>query len=154
MPSFVASHVAELLRRGRRESPEDGLDGFAFVNVDEQRAFLVDDVGGCERILKTPLAFAYAVSIRRFIVVYLALVPLGLVDSAGWATPFVTMFISYPILVLDHIGTELQNPFSERSLGHLQLDEDTHESLQANLLAMLDDRRHPACKEAPAEVRS
>jgi len=140
MPSFVAGRVAALLRRGRAESPEDGLDGFAFENVDEQRALLLDDVGACERILKTPLAFAYAVTIRRFIVIYLALVPFGLVVSVGWATPLVTMFISYPILALDHIGTELQNPFAERSLGHLPLGE-ICASLQANLLAMLDEER-------------
>jgi len=140
MPSFVASEVAVLLRRGRAGSSEHGLDGFAFENVDEQRALLVDHVGGCERILETPLAFAYAVTIRRFIVVYLALVPFGLVDSVGWATPLVTMFVSYPILALDHIGTELQNPFSESSLGHLPLDE-LCASLQANLLALLDEER-------------
>ncbi|HTQ41282.1 MAG TPA: bestrophin family ion channel [Polyangiaceae bacterium] len=140
MPSFVASRVAALLRRGRTRSPEDGLDGFAFENVDEQRALLVDHVGACERILKTPLAFAYAVMIRRFIVIYLALVPFGLVDTVGWATPFVTMFVSYPILALDYIGTELQNPFSESSLSHLPLDE-ICASLQANLLAMLDVER-------------
>jgi putative membrane protein len=73
-------------------------------------------------------------------VIYLALVPFGLVSSAGWATPFVTMFISYPILALDHIGTELQNPFADRSLGHLPLGE-IYASLQANLLAMLDEER-------------
>lgn len=138
MPSFVSSEVAALLRRGRSESPQNGLDGFAFMEVDEQRALLVDHVGACERILKTPLAFAYAVMIRRFITVYLALVPFGLVDSVGWATPFVTMFVSYPILELDHIGTELQNPFAESSLGHLPLDE-ICAGLQANLLAMLED---------------
>jgi len=140
MPSFVTREVAALLRRGRAESPEDGLDGFAFENVEEQRELLLDDAGACERILKTPLAFAYAVTIRRFIVIYLALVPFGLVDSVGWATPLVTMFISYPILALDHIGTELQNPFAERSLGHLPLDE-ICAGLQANLLAMLDEER-------------
>jgi ion channel-forming bestrophin family protein len=137
MPSFVANQVAVLFRRGRRDSPEEGLDGFAFENVDEERAHLLDHLGGCERILKTPLAYAYDVTIRGFIVFYLALVPFGLVDSVGWATPLVTMFVSYPILALDHIGTELQNPFSETSLGHLPLD-DICASLQANLLAMLD----------------
>jgi putative membrane protein len=84
--------------------------------------------------------WCYAVTIRRFIVIYLALVPFGLVDSVGWATPLVTMFISYPILALDHIGTELQNPFAESSLGHLPLGE-ICASLQANLMAMLDGER-------------
>jgi putative membrane protein len=139
MPSFVAEEMALVLREGRRL--ENGLDGFGFLEVDKERALLMDHVGACERILKTPLAFPYAVIIRRFIVFYLILVPFGLVGFAGWATPFVTLFVCYPILALDHIGTELQNPFSERSLGHLPLDE-ICAGIQANLLALLEQSQH------------
>ena len=40
--------------------------GSRFENVDEQRALLLDDVGACERILKTPLAFAYHHCVTNF----------------------------------------------------------------------------------------
>jgi putative membrane protein len=138
MPSFVAGEIAFLLGEARRR--RDGFDGFAFIETDRQRELLVDDVGACERILKTPLAYPYSVMIRRFIVCYLALVPLGIVASAGWVTPFVTLLVSSPILALDHIGTELQNPFSERTLGHLPLDE-ICTNIEANLFALLERSR-------------
>jgi putative membrane protein len=136
MPSFVARELASLLGEARRRP--DGLDGFAFLEADRQCELLIDDIGACERIHKTPLAYPYAVMIRRFIVVYLVLVPFGLVASAGWATPAVTLFIAAPILALDHIGTELQNPFSESSLGHLPLDE-ICSNIEANLFALLTE---------------
>jgi ion channel-forming bestrophin family protein len=120
MPSYVAARLADLLRQARRD--RGGLDDFAFLQVDSQRAQLIDHLGGCERILRTPLAFAYAVKVRRFIVLYLVLLPFALVGPVGWLTPLVTMFVAYPLLGLDHIGTELQNPFSPRSLSHLPLE--------------------------------
>jgi putative membrane protein len=135
MPSFVARKIAVLLVEAR--GVRGGLDGFGFLQADRERALLVDHLGGCERILKTPLAYPYEVAIGRFIAVYLILAPFGLVEAAGWATPFVTMFISAPILVLDHIGTQLQNPFSKRSLGHLPLDE-ICAGIQADLFASLE----------------
>jgi putative membrane protein len=135
MPSFVAQKLASLLAAARGE----GMDGFAFMQADKERAQLLDHVGGCERILRTPIAYPYAVEIRRFIFAYLALTPLGLVESAGWATPLVTILVAFPILALDHIGTELQNPFSEQSLGHLPLDE-ICATIQGNVLAALNPR--------------
>lgn len=140
MPGFVAATLARVLREGRELG---ALDGFGFIQVDRERALLIDHIGACERILKTPLAFAYAVKIRRFIVLYLLLVPFGLVSSLGWTTPLVTMFISYPILALDHIGTELQSPFSVRSLSHLPLDE-ICKTIETNVLALLRQDPSPA----------
>ena len=47
------------------------------------------------------------------------------------------MLVAYPILGLDQIGVELQNPFSTRSLSHLPLD-DIAETIERDLLALLD----------------
>ena len=47
------------------------------------------------------------------------------------------MLIAYPILGLDQIGVELQNPFSTRSLSHLPLDE-IAQNIERDLLALLD----------------
>lgn len=132
MPSYVAARLADLLQQARHAGR---LDDFAFLQVDAQRAQLVDHLGGCERILRTPLAFAYAVKVRRFIVLYLALLPFALVGPVGWLTPLVTMFVAYPLLGLDYIGTELQNPFSKHSLSHLPLD-DICATIECDVMAL------------------
>ncbi|MBS2014041.1 MAG: hypothetical protein JST00_14220 [Deltaproteobacteria bacterium] len=118
MPSYVAGRIAALLRRARDEG---GLDPFAFIQLDRERAALLEHEGGCERILKTPIPKVYSVTIRRFVVFYLCAVPFALVATTGLFAPLYALFIAYPILSLEQIGAELQNPFVERSLSHLDL---------------------------------
>ncbi len=85
-------------------------------------------MGGCERIAKSPLPKAYGIEIRRFLIIFLLVLPFELVDKfdeslAILVTPLLTMLIAYPILALDEIGSQLQQPFSSTSLNHLTLDE-------------------------------
>lgn len=119
MPSYVAGRIARLLQRAR---DDHGLDPFAFLQIDRERAALVDHVGGCERILKTPIPKVYSVTIRRFVVIYLFALPFALAAPLGLLSPAYAVFIAYPILTLEQIGAELQNPFVSRSLSHLDLE--------------------------------
>jgi putative membrane protein len=134
MPSAVAMAIGNLLREA--VEPLD-MDRFAFVRAEEERAKLIDHVGGCERILKSPLPVAYSVQIRQFIFVFLVALPFGIVLKVDWLTPLVTMLVAFPILALDEIGVELQNPFSTDRLNHLPLD-DICNQLERNLLSLLD----------------
>lgn len=63
------------------------MDRFAFLQVDRERALLIDHIGACERILKTPLPLVYAIKIRRFIVLYMIIVPFALVGRVDELTP-------------------------------------------------------------------
>ncbi len=135
MPSAVSLRIAGLLREAR---DNDGLDRFAYMQAEAQRCLLIDHIGGCERILKTPLAKAYVVLIRRFLFLFFLSLPFALVARVGWLTPVFTMLIAYPLLALDHIAEDLQHPFSIRSINHLPLDEITA-TIERNLLALLGD---------------
>jgi hypothetical protein len=64
--------------------------------------------------------------------------PFALVDKVGWLTPIITMMVAYPLLSLDQIGIELENPFSLQRLSHLPLN-DICQTIENNLLALLDD---------------
>lgn len=121
MPSYVAMRLATLLQEAMTEHQ---LDRFAFLQIDKERAALIDHLGGCERILKTPLPLAYSIKIRRFIVLFLTLLPFALLQRVHqtWLIPFLTMLVAYPLISLDQIGDELQNPFSKTNLSHLPLD--------------------------------
>jgi putative membrane protein len=122
MPSFVALALAELLRQAREQH---GMDSFAFVQTDKERALLIDHVGACERILKTPLPRVYAIKIRRFIALFLLTLPIALLHKVErtWLIPLISMMVAYPIISLDQIGVELQNPFDLDRLSHLPLNE-------------------------------
>lgn len=139
MPSFVAWKLADLLRQA---CDRGELDRFAFMQVDRERALLIDHIGGCERILKSPLPLVYSIKIRRFISLFLLTLPLALIhrlngEWGDWLVPVITMLVAYPLLSLDQIGIELQNPFSQANLSHLPLD-DICGTIERNLTGMLD----------------
>jgi putative membrane protein len=139
MPTAVGLGISRLLREAVESR---GMDQFAFLRADEERARLIDHIGGCERILKTPLPIAYSIEIRQFIFVFLVSLPFGILDKVDWLTPLVTMLVAFPILALDEIGVELQNPFSTDHLNHLPLDEICHD-LERNVMGLLADRETP-----------
>lgn len=133
MPSYVSARIAALLADALKRQQ---IAGFAFQQADRDRALLLDHLGGCERIQKTPLPRAYAVKIRQFIFLFLLALPFALITRVGWLTPLVTILVAYPILALDEIGAELQQPFSKASLNYLPLDE-ICATIERNLLAQL-----------------
>ena len=139
MPSFVAVRLGDLLHEARDTLK---MDGFAFIQIDRERALLIDHIGACERIVKTPLPRAYSINIRRFIVFFLLMLPFSLLHllDNDWLVPFITMLVAYPLLSLDQIGVELENPFSTSNLSHLPLD-DISTDIERNVLSMLKDHQ-------------
>ena len=101
----------------------------------------MEHIGVCERILATPLPRIYSITIRRFIFLFLVLLPIALLQQSDklWSIPFFIMLVSYPLLTLDQIGVELENPFSVDCLSHLPIDE-LVAKLEANLLDLSKTR--------------
>jgi putative membrane protein len=134
MPLYVSNRLGQMLQEALDENQ---IERFAFMQAEQQRNTLIDHIGACERILKTPLAASLSVKIRRFLFLYLMALPLGIFDKVGLATPLIVMIVAYPLLSLDQISVELQNPFSRQRLSHLPLH-DICNTIQQNLLALLD----------------
>ena len=135
MPSAVALKLAELLQSACEDQQ---MDRFGFLQIDRERAELIDHIGACERILKSPLPLVYSIKIRRFIALFLLTLPFALLHrlNSDWLVPFITMMVAYPLMALDQIGIELQNPFSKANLSHLPLD-DISTTIESNLLGLL-----------------
>ena len=118
MPLFVSDKIAALLEQARFTQQ---IDLFTFAEFEKQRAALIDSIGGNERILKTPMPLVYAIKARRFILIYLLLLPFSLIEEAKMMSPLIAILVAYPLLSLDRIGIELQNPFARKNLSHLPL---------------------------------
>lgn len=136
MPILAAGKIAALLEQARARH---WLDVMVFREFEKQRGLLIDHAGGCERILKTPMPLVYAIKARRFILIYLLLLPFSLIAQAGLMLALIAMLVAYPLLALDRIGLELQNPFCQQNLSHLPL-EAICEGIKSNA-AMLADRQ-------------
>lgn len=82
-----------------------------FINIKGQHESLLDILGACERIKKTPIPFSYSVYIKVFISIYCLLLPFGLYLDFGWYTVPLTMFISFAMIGLELMAQEIEEPF-------------------------------------------
>ncbi|SDF53706.1 bestrophin family protein [Epilithonimonas hungarica] len=89
------------------------IDTIILSSIDVQLNHLSSIAGGCERIANTPLPFAYSVLLHRTVYLYCFWLPFGLVDTIGWMTPVIVLFISYTFIALDALIQEIQDPFDE-----------------------------------------
>jgi ion channel-forming bestrophin family protein len=134
MPLFVASKIAALVQQARLSQY---IDGFVFAKLEEQRILLIDYMGACERIQKTPMPLVYAIKSRRFILIFLLLLPFSLIENLGFSAVFIFFLVAYPLLSLDRIGLELQNPFVTQNLSHLPLHT-ICDTIKLHCLALLE----------------
>jgi ion channel-forming bestrophin family protein len=134
MPAFVALELGRMLREAREA---ETLDGWAFQEIDRERAILIDHIGACERILRTPLPRVHTIKLRRFILIYLVGLPFMIVTPTVWVCPVVTILVAYPLFAIDQIAQELEEPFSRHRASHLPLDL-ICTTIEANLLALLE----------------
>ncbi|MEA5516524.1 bestrophin family ion channel, partial [Nodularia sp. UHCC 0506] len=72
---------------------------------------LVDNLGACERILKTPIPLAYTIHLKQLLLLYCCLLPFQLVESLGWWTGLIVALISFTLFGIEAIGLEIENPF-------------------------------------------
>ncbi|WP_437592370.1 bestrophin family protein [Sorangium sp. So ce1000] len=100
----ISERLAAFARAGR-------IERNMAVCAEEQLNVLVNCLGGCERILKTPTPLGYILLLQRGVALYLATLPLALVAALGVLTPFVTMLVAYPVLMIEALGEEFDDPF-------------------------------------------
>jgi putative membrane protein len=73
---------------------------------------LVDILGGCERILKTPQPIIYSLLLRKLVIFYCLLLPLEVIhDFHGFSVVIVT-FVSIILFGIEQIGSQLEQPFA------------------------------------------
>jgi putative membrane protein len=149
MPSYVAQQMAYMLSHAPHE--RNHLD-FGLLGLERARQALLGYIGSCERIASTPLPRVYVLKIRRFIAIYLFVLPLALVDKVGMATPFLVMLVAYPVLGMDRIAHELQSPFLTQKMSSLPLDQicQTIENNARFLLAQVDNAANTCSESDPA----
>jgi ion channel-forming bestrophin family protein len=96
--------LAEAHQRG-------AISEYVFVALDQNVQLLVDYLGACERIHRTPMPFAYMVHVRRVLLIYCYSLPLALVRDFNWWTIPATLFVAFVLLGIEEIGVEIEDPF-------------------------------------------
>lgn len=94
---------------------------------------MVDMLGGCERILRTPMPMAYAIHLKQLLLLYCLSLPFQMVGNLGWATGLVVALISFTLFGIEEIGIEIENPFGHDA-NDLPLD-----TICATMLRNIED---------------
>lgn len=81
--------------------------------MDQNVTALVDNWGGCERIMRTPVPFAYAQHIKSFLTLFCFTAPWAMVESMKWYTPIAAGVLAYGMFGIDEIGVEIEDPFGD-----------------------------------------
>jgi ion channel-forming bestrophin family protein len=74
---------------------------------------MVDNLGACERILRTPMPLAYAIHLKQLLLIYCLLLPFQVVEELRWWTAPAIALVSFTLFGIEAIGVEIENPFGD-----------------------------------------
>ena len=149
--THISSHVAERMTAKLLEARDKGLISDVILShMDQNIQLMIDYLGGCERIKKTPLPFAYMVHIRRALMLYCTTLPFALVNDFGTGAIVGTFLVAYIFFGIEEIGVEIENPFDgdENDLPLEKICETIDNNLRA-LLPAIDDRSSLSSRSRP-----
>lgn len=134
VPLAVATQLSRLIDDARRQGK---IGEIQQMGLDQNVQLLVDYLGACERIHKTPLPFAYVVHLRRALVLYCFTLPFALLEPFGWGAVIDTLFVAYTFFGIEEIGVEIEDPFGVDD-NDLPLER-ISDTIHANLTALLPE---------------
>ncbi|MEM6716566.1 MAG: bestrophin family ion channel [Cyanobacteria bacterium P01_C01_bin.147] len=107
------------------------LNAYQLAAMLAQVDILVNVLGGCERIEKTPIPLAYAIHLKQLLLLYCLALPFQIVSALGWWTAIAVGLISFAVFGIEAIGIEIENPFGHDA-NDLPLDT-ICETMQRNI---------------------
>lgn len=107
-PLDIAFWIGDYLQR---QYERGQLNVFQLTDLQNCIDEMVDVLGDCERILKTPVPLVYTIVLKTVTIAYFLISPLGMVGGLGWLTGLVTAFVSFIYLSISEVGAEIEEPF-------------------------------------------
>lgn len=107
-PLEVAFWIADYLQQ---QANRQTLNHYQLSTLQQLLNNMVDSLGSCERILKTPIPLAYAIHLKQLLLLYCLLLPFQLVGSLVWWTGPMVALVSFTLFGIEAIGIEIENPF-------------------------------------------
>ncbi len=130
--AMMTRRVVDLHRSGK-------IGDTMLLALDGNITALVDFLGGCERIAKTPVPFAYAHHIKTFVLLFCFTVPFAMVDALKWYTPLASAVLGFALMGIDEIGVEIEDPFGYDA-NDLPIDR-IRATIEQSTREILDDAR-------------
>lgn len=90
-----------------------GLSEARLLAIDTNLTSLIDSLGACERIARTPIPLAYAQHIKLLVTMFCFTAPFALVDALKNFTALGSAVFAYALFGIDEIGVEIEDPFGD-----------------------------------------
>jgi ion channel-forming bestrophin family protein len=102
--TWISSHLGRLGQLGQ-------IDSSKMRALDANLSALVQGLGGCQRIRRTPVPFAYAQHIKIFVLLFCYTVPFAMAESLHQYTWVAAAVLAFALFGIDEIGVEIEDPF-------------------------------------------
>jgi putative membrane protein len=146
LPLAVSRRLSEVFAEARKRGL---ISDYLQMTLDQNAQLLIDYMGACERIHRTPLPFAYVVHLRRALILFCYTLPFALLETFGWLMPVVTLVVTYIFLGIEEIGVEIEDPFGYDD-NDLPLERFC-QTIETNLRGVLDTPMEPFMPELVAD---
>ncbi|NIK91844.1 bestrophin [Mangrovimonas sp. CR14] len=106
------NQVASLLFKKTNILYQQGIiSGEQLLAVNNELEGFTNICGACERIKNTPIPHSYSTFLKKFIVFYVATLPMGYVFSLGYFVALAVPFVFYVLASLELIAEAIEDPF-------------------------------------------
>jgi putative membrane protein len=105
--SIVDLHARDI----KRAAKEGWINQFQQVELDRSLTNLIDRMGGTERIKNTIFPITYSAYIHMTIILFIAMLPFGLIEYFGYLEIPVVVAIAASFLLIEKMAINLQDPF-------------------------------------------
>ncbi|MBW4627593.1 MAG: hypothetical protein KME49_19335 [Brasilonema octagenarum HA4186-MV1] len=143
MPLEITRWLGDYLQQ---EYKRGVLTNYQLATIHTLMNDLMDNLGGCERILKTPIPTAYVIHLNQLVLIYCLILPFQFVKDLGWWTGLFVGIVSFALFGIEEIGVEIENPFGY-DYNDLPLDK-ICQSIQNNLEEFIASQTNQDSMEA------
>ena len=121
-PNAIANLIMSQVEALWKNKHISDIQQFILIN---QVCSMVDVLGRCERIKNTPIPIAYAFLLKFFIIIYVLILPFGLLNDLGWWSVPLVIIMYYIMMSIVLTAEEIEDPFG-KDLNDLPMDEIAH----------------------------
>jgi ion channel-forming bestrophin family protein len=118
-PLQIAFWIESFLLQQQQQSR---VDLYQITTLNALLDNMVDALGACERILKTPMPLAYAIHLKQLLLIYCLLLPMQMVGELNFLTGPIVALVAFTLFGIEEIGIEIENPFGQ-DFNDLPLDD-------------------------------
>lgn len=104
-PNYALQVIGTIISEAKMPTPPT-------LVMDMNVTVFEDCLGGCERILRTPIPLEYTRHTTRFLMIWLTLLPFSLWPTMEWGSVPMAGLIAFLLLGVEKIGVSVEEPFS------------------------------------------